>query len=109
PVASGYVPWVPPRALAEPPAGAPKPRIGESVPPGREPVPGVGAQMNTQASYRPGYSDYLRTAGVRQLATVALPGLGGMLILTAGGGLIGYRQAKAGHSVRTRSIERFLH
>jgi hypothetical protein len=108
PVGTGNVPWIPPRALAEPPAGAPPPTIGKAVPPGREPVPGVGTSMTTRASYRIGYSEYLRTAGVAQLVQVALPGIGGMLLLTASGGLIGYRQAKAGHSVRTRSIERFL-
>jgi hypothetical protein len=102
------LPWVPPRALAEPPAGAPTPKIGNAVPPAHEPVPGVGTSMNSQASFRVGYADYLRTAGVPQLVAMALPGIAGILLLTASGGFIGYRQAKAGSTVRTTSIERFL-
>jgi hypothetical protein len=102
------LPWVPPRALAEPPAGAPQPKIGNAVPPAREPVPGVGTSMNPQASFRVGYADYLRTAGVPQLVAMALPGVAGILLLTASGGFIGYRQAKAGSTLRNTSMERFL-
>jgi hypothetical protein len=102
------LPWVPPRALAEPPPGAPVPKIGNAIPPAHQPVPGVGTSMNPQASFRVGYADYLRTAGVPQLVAIALPGLAGILLLTASGGFIGYRQAKAGSTLRTTSIERFL-
>jgi hypothetical protein len=41
------------------------------------------------------------------LAAVALPGAGGLVILTAAGVRIGYRQAKAGFLVRTAGIARF--
>jgi hypothetical protein len=51
----------------------------------------------------------LPTTPTGQLAIVALPGFSGLLFLTAGGGLIGYRQAKAGHWDRTRGVDRFLH
>ena len=44
-----------------------------------------------------------------ELAGVALPGLAGIFGLTALGGLVGYRQAKAGHAVRTAGTARFLH
>ncbi|HME48170.1 hypothetical protein [Mycobacterium sp.] len=75
-----------------------------------EPMPGeVGHDVGLSSGFRTGYSDYLRTAGVTQMAALALPGVGGILLLTAGGGFIGYRQAKAGHLVRTEGIARFLH
>jgi hypothetical protein len=41
------------------------------------------------------------------LAALALPGTGGLTILTAAGVGIGYRQAKAGSAVRTAGIARF--
>ncbi len=76
----------------------------------REPIPSeVGRNDILSTSFRVGYSEYLRTAGVTEMATLALPGVGGILLLTAGGGFIGYRQAKAGHAVRTEGIARFLH
>ncbi|MHC9294645.1 hypothetical protein ACRCUN_19450 [Mycobacterium sp. LTG2003] len=52
------------------------------------------------ASFRVGYTDYLRTAGVFEIAAVAVPGVAGILGLTGLGGLVGYRQAKAALSVR---------
>ena len=54
------------------------------------------------SSYRIGYTEYLRTAGLPQVAALAVPGLAGILLLTGAGGLVGYRQAKAGHAVRRR-------
>ena len=41
------------------------------------------------------------------LAALALPGAGGLTILTAAGVRIGYRQAKAGFVVQTGDIARF--
>ena len=41
------------------------------------------------------------------LAALALPGAGGLMILTAAGVRVGYRQAKAGFAVRTAGIARF--
>ena len=43
-----------------------------------------------------------------QVAALAAPGLAGMLVLTGAGGLLGYRQAKAGHAVRTGGTARFV-
>jgi hypothetical protein len=60
------------------------------------------------ASFRVGYGEYLRTAGVGQIAAVAVPGTAGILMLTGLGGLVGYRQAKAGRVPRTESIARFM-
>jgi len=88
----------PPRAVtAEPPAGL------KTLP------AGVGSNVAVPASsYRIGYAEYLRTAGMSQLAALAVPGVAGMLVLTGAGGLVGYRQAKAGHAVRTGGAARFV-
>jgi hypothetical protein len=97
---SGGAPALPaaPRAVtAEPPAG-------------REPLPAnVGSNVAVPgASYRVGYSDYLRNAGLSQVAALAVPGVTGMLVLTGAGGWVGYRQAKAGHAVHTNGTARFV-
>ncbi len=52
------------------------------------------------ATFRIGYADYLRTASTGEIAAMALPGVTGMMTLTGLGGLVGYRQAKAGRTVR---------
>ena len=41
------------------------------------------------------------------LAAAALPGAGGLVILTGAGVRVGYRQAKAGFALRTAGIARF--
>jgi hypothetical protein len=78
-------------------------------PAGREPLPAnVGSNVAVPASsYRIGYPDYLRSAGLSQVAALAVPGIAGILVLTGAGGLVGYRQAKAGHAVHP-SIARFV-
>jgi len=60
------------------------------------------------ASYRVGNGEYLRTAGIPQIAALAVPGVAGILVLTATGGLLGYRQAKAGRAVRATRTVRFM-
>jgi hypothetical protein len=99
---------------------APKPPAstnggGASKPPaqsGRQqespPAFSAGNQALPAPSYRMGYMEYLRAAGFGQIAAVAVPGLSGILILTSAGGLIGYRQARAGRSVRIESMARFM-
>ncbi|MDH6195347.1 hypothetical protein M2272_001987 [Mycobacterium frederiksbergense] len=52
------------------------------------------------ASYRTGYADYLRVASTKEIAAMALPGVSGMVALTGLGGLLGFRQARAGRTVR---------
>jgi hypothetical protein len=91
------LPGTPRGATAEPPAG-------------REPLPAnVGSNIAVPASsYRIGYTDYLRSAGLSQVAALAVPGVAGMLVLTGAGGLVGYRQAKAGHAVHTNGTARFV-
>ena len=77
---------------------------------GREPLPAnVGSNVAVPAaSYRIGYTEYLRSAGLSQVAALAVPGVAGMLVLTGAGGLVGYRQAKAGHAVHTGGTARFV-
>jgi hypothetical protein len=89
--------------------GAPNAVIGR-LPAARAPLPtSTGSTIGMPgSSFRVGYAHYLRTAGMSQLAALALPGVAGMLVLTGAGGLLGYRQAKAGHAVRTGGTARFL-
>jgi hypothetical protein len=76
---------------------------------GQQNPPAYGASNGVvPASYRAGYGDYLRTAGVGQMAAVAVPGVTGILVLTGAGGLVGYRQARAGHTVRANATARFM-
>ncbi|HEV7423289.1 MAG TPA: hypothetical protein VGO30_26205 [Mycobacterium sp.] len=99
---------------------APKPPVtthgDSSMPPppksGRQqnspPAFSAGNQAIPAPSYRMGYVEYLRAAGFGQVAAVAVPGFTGILILTGAGGLIGYRQARAGRSVRSGNTARFM-
>jgi hypothetical protein len=84
--------------------------VSAEPPAGREPLPAnVGSNAAVPASsYRIGYTDYLRSAGLSQVAALAVPGVAGMLVLTGAGGLVGYRQAKAGHAVHTNGTARFV-
>jgi hypothetical protein len=56
---------------------------------------------------REGYPRYLRSARINQVATVALPGLAGLIAITASGSVIGYRQANSGRYLRSDAA-RFL-
>ncbi|MFY9920568.1 MAG: hypothetical protein WAL26_19560, partial [Mycobacterium sp.] len=95
--ASAGAPPAAPRAMpAEPPAG----RI--------TPPANVGSNAAPNSSYRIGYTEYLRTAGLPQVAALAVPGLVGIMVLTGAGGLLGYRQAKAGHAVHVSGSARFI-
>jgi hypothetical protein len=89
--------------------GAPRGVTAEPLA-GREPLPAnVGSNVGVPASsYRIGYTEYLRSAGLSQVAALAVPGVAGMLVLTGAGGLVGYRQAKAGHAVHTSGTARFV-
>jgi hypothetical protein len=112
-----------PQAAGSPPVEAPAPRPGAparlpasaprpapSGPPGSaaEPPPPRGsASALVNSAPREGYPQYLRSARLTQVATVALPGLGGLVALTASGGVIGYRQANSGRYLRSDAA-RFL-
>jgi hypothetical protein len=63
--------------------------------------------MNVQVPFGPAFGEILRSASLAELAAAALPGLGGLLIITAAGVHIGHRQAKAGFAVQTAGIARF--
>jgi hypothetical protein len=84
--------------------------VAAEPPAGREPLPAnVGSNVAVPAaSYRVGYTEYLRSAGLSQVAALAVPGVAGMLVLTGAGGLVGYRQAKAGRAVHTGGTARFV-
>jgi hypothetical protein len=84
--------------------------VNAEPPAGREPLPAsVGSNVAVPASsYRVGYSEYLRSAGLPQVAALAVPGVAGMLVLTGAGGFVGYRQAKAGLAVHTSGTARFV-
>ena len=83
-------------------------RSGEGT--GRERLPTGSGTGTSQVpdSFRLGYPNYLREAKIGEVAVFALPGIVGILALTALGGFLGYRQAKASHVVRTAGTARFL-
>jgi hypothetical protein len=104
------------QVLGAGPAGAPAPAVRGSVPPtGQMPPNGsTSAMFNSGFSsgsgnpvLREGYPQYLRSARITQVATVALPGLAGLIALTASGSVIGYRQANSGRYLRSEA-ERFI-
>jgi len=115
----------PPRPLAEiVPAGATGQVLGVGTagvraPEGRsvtqgsvqagEAAPGSTATVSPMGNpaYRQGFPQYLRTARVGELAIVALPGIAGLLAITASGGAIGFRQANSCRYVRSDAA-RFL-
>ncbi|MEW5809407.1 MAG: hypothetical protein AB1925_08130 [Actinomycetota bacterium] len=85
-------------------------QIVSEAPPARQgsPVENFLAGSPPPSPIRVGYGETLRTAGTSQLAALALPGVVGILVLTAAGGFVGYRQAKAGQAVRARGTARFM-
>jgi hypothetical protein len=122
------VPVLPPAAArfpAFPPAATPRPGIGSAVTRGpaaelgstaqgsraagaqEQPSAGTVRAMSGQTS-RQGYTDYLRSPGLPQLAGAALPGVAGIVVMTLGGGVIGYRQANAGRMIRASGAARYL-
>jgi hypothetical protein len=88
-------------------AGARAPVIRGSVSPKMDAEKATMTPMSGQAT-RVGYSRYLSNPTTAQLAAVALPGVAGLMFLTFGGGVIGYRQANSIRFIRTTGAERFL-
>jgi hypothetical protein len=88
-------------------AGARAPLIGDSVPSATEPAISSMTSAGGQAT-RLGYPRYLREPTTGELALLALPGVAGLLLVTASGGFIGYRQANSARVFRTQSAARFL-
>jgi len=75
-----------------------------SPPPPQRPNAGV----QPPAPVRVGYPDDLRDADLARVVSMALPGLAAMAGMTAIGGLVGYRQARAGYLLRAAGAGRFL-
>lgn len=100
-------PAVPPPVVApDPPrhVTAPPPVKQQTSPPASP----ASNELLAAPTYRMGYVDYLRAAGMGEVAAVAVPGVTGILVLTSAGGLIGYRQARAGRAVRAGGPARFM-
>jgi hypothetical protein len=84
---------------------APVPRSAAPEPPA-SPLRGPIAEPAAPA--RLGYPDELRDADLAKVVSVALPGLAAIAGMTAFGGLVGYRQARAGYLVHAAGAGRFL-
>ena len=89
-------------------AGARTPVIRGSLPSSAEASPQSVSTPLSGAPARLGYPRALTNPTVAELAAVALPGVAGLLLVTFGGGVIGYRQANSVRFVRTSGAERFL-
>jgi len=95
-------------------AGEPAPPIRQpstSEPLLREPpATNAGLTARGQTSKEAGYSnEYVRSPRLSEMAAGALPGAAAMLIMTASGVCLGYRQAMAGQLLRTQGADdRFL-
>lgn len=106
-----------PRAVpAAPIAGRPPTPAAVSAVPARvgpptsrpAPAQGQAATVQPPPPVRLGYPDELRDADLAKVLSTALPGLAAMAGMTALGGLIGYRQARAGYLLRAAGAGRFL-
>ncbi len=97
---------------ARPEATGVGPAGGEVAPGSRGPVtPNGSVQAESlpggTAAPRQGYPQYLRSPHIGELAVLALPGLVGLLAITASGGMVGYRQANAGRHLHEHAV-RFM-
>ncbi len=107
PLSAGLAPNPPsggPMIPAPPPPPVPIPRPPAGPPPGeRTPAaPPAPAPAPAPAPIAP------KAAAVSEAAARALPGLVGLAALTGAGGLLGYRQAKAGFALHAAGTARFL-
>ena len=80
-----------------------------SLPGMAPPAPNGAIPMGVRSFLRHAYRDLPLPLAVSlsALAAAALPGAGGLVILTAAGVRVGYRQAKAGFALRTTGIARY--
>lgn len=101
-----------PPAVPAPVVAPDPPRHVTAPPPAKQQTPPPASPASNELlaapTYRMGYVDYLRAAGMGEVAAVAVPGVTGILVLTSAGGLIGYRQARAGRAVRAGGPARFM-
>lgn len=93
---------------ATPAAPPPAVPLAGGITPPAAPVPQRPSAGAPPPEGRLGYPAYLRNADFAQVAAVALPGLAAILGVTALGGFLGYRQAKAGFVLRAAGTARFL-
>jgi hypothetical protein len=77
--------------------------------PGMAPLAPNGASPTGLSFFQHAFSELPLpvAASLAALAAAALPGVGGLMVLTAAGVRVGYRHAKAGFAVRTAGIARF--
>jgi hypothetical protein len=87
--------------------GATTQAVRASPLPGMAPPAPNGASPTGEQPFFRDACELLLHASLWALAAAALPGAGGLVILTATGVRIGYRQAKAGFVVRAAGIARF--
>lgn len=85
---------------------APVPPLPGPIP--LAPVPPPEAPADSTGLLRLGYPDEFRGADLGHVAALALPGLAAIVGMTALGGMLGYRQAKAGYVLRAAGAGRFL-
>lgn len=109
------VPVVVPPPVAAPSAGGGAPAAPAapgapalSAPPSNAPAPAAPPPDAIPESFRVGYADYLRTANTVDLLFAVLPGMAGLVLLTAAGGAIGLRQARAAQALPAPQIARFM-
>jgi hypothetical protein len=109
-VGGGAPPPAPPAGTVAPESPGPRTAAAAERPAGRQPwAANAGGDFAVPPSlFRAGYGQYLRTDGPSQVAALALPGVAGILILTGAGGLLGYRQARAGRAGWIRGSTRFM-
>jgi hypothetical protein len=72
-----------------------------------EGLPGGTAAPVSRPALNQGYTQYLRSAPIGELVIIALPGLIGLVALTASGSVVGYRQANAGRRLHVDAV-RFM-
>ncbi|WP_135454546.1 hypothetical protein [Mycobacterium sp. DL99] len=104
PVIPAPVPSAPPAGVPPAAPSAPSSPAPRSEPPSAQPL----SVPSVPESFRLGYADYLRTASTSDLLLAVLPGLGGMVLMTAAGGVVGFRQARAAQTLPSPQIARFL-
>jgi hypothetical protein len=105
------------RGISRPPVTSPSRGSGEPLPSPRQPTTGLrglpvtsaGLSGPGQTAYRTGYNkDGLPRVRWLEMAAGALPGIGGMIVMTAAGVCLGYRQATAAQRLQAYGVDRFL-
>lgn len=104
------------RGISRPPVTSPSRGPGE-LPPPRQPTTGLreppitsaGVSIPGQTANRIGYpNEGLPRVRLPEMAAGALPGIGGIIAMTAAGVCLGHRQATAAHQLRAYGLDRFL-